>query len=81
MISKQYTTANKQYRGTDGVCRVCMYDGSMGYVAQSVVIDWVSKAVANSICRHMNKQIPDGLDIYYYTENRDSIEPQLSHWI
>lgn len=79
IMSNQYT--DKQRRGIDGVCRVMMYDGSMGYDMTVLIMDWVSKAVANSIVRHMNRNIPDGLDIYYYVEDRDSMEPGLSYWI
>lgn len=78
VIMIKYPVDELKRRGIDGVCRVCVYDGSMGYSTQSVVIDWASKAVANSICRHMNKQVPDEIDVWYYVDSRD--EPDLSSW-
>lgn len=70
-------------RGTEGMCRVVVHDDSMGagVYASGVVIDWVSKAVANSIAKHMNKQVPDGIDIIYFVECRDDRELSLSHWL
>lgn len=67
---------------TDGMYRVVMHDDSMGVglYASSIIIDWVSKAVANSIARHYRKQIPYGMDIYYEVINRDDLEPDISHW-
>ena len=67
-------------RGIDGEYMVMLYDGSMGYSTGVAIIDWVSKAVANSICRHMNKQVPDGIDLWYYVDSRDNNEPDLSSW-
>ena len=74
----KYSVDELKRRGIDGECRVCMYDGSMGYSSTGVaIIDWVSKAVANSICRHMNKQVPDGIDLWYYVDSKDN-EPDSS---
>ena len=69
-------------RGTEGMCRVVMYDDSMGagVYASSVIIDWVSKAVANSIARHYQRLVPYGMDIYYEVVDRDDLEPDISHW-
>lgn len=77
----KYSTDEMERRGIDGMHTVMMYDSSMGYESRCVVIDWVSKAVANSIAKHMNKQIPDGINIVYFVECRDDREPSLSHWL
>ena len=64
-------------RGTEGMYRVVVHDDSMGagVYASGVIIDWVSKAVANSIVRHYQKVVPYEMDIYYEIVNRDNLEP------
>lgn len=81
--------AEMQRRGIDGMCRVMVADDSMGagFYAYDVVVDWVSKAVAKSIVRHMVADIRKQedicgceIDIHYYYEDRDAMEPTLDHW-
>ena len=70
--------------GIEGMYRVVMHDDSMraGIYANRVIVDWVSKAVANSIARHYQKRVPYEMDIYYEIVNRDTIDPDISsYWI
>lgn len=70
-----------------GMCRVLIYDGSMGYESRGILIDWVDRSTARSICKHHNKQIRNAereagceIDIYFYWEDRNDLEPDLSYW-
>lgn len=81
MAQYKYTREDAQRRGIDGMCCVKISDSSMGgYTATGNVVDWVSKAVANSIARNLNKRVPDGIDIFYWVFDRNDMEPDLSHW-
>ena len=70
-------------RDTDSMYMVVMHDDSMGagVYDNRVIVDWVSKAVANSVVRHYQKLVPYWMDIYYEIVNRDYLEPDISHWI
>lgn len=80
IIMNKYSADEAKRRGIDGTCMVVVYDGSMGFDTSAVIIDWVSKPVARSIATHMNRQVPDGMDIWYHAESRDDREPDLSYW-
>lgn len=66
---------------------VMIYDGSMGFGATALYISDVTKAIAKSICRHLNRQIYRqehlcgcAIDIQYYVERPDFHEPTLDYW-
>jgi hypothetical protein len=69
-------------RNMEGMYRVVMHERSMGagIYASSIIIDLVSKTVANNIARYYQKQVPYDMDIYYEVINRDDLEPDISHW-
>lgn len=69
-------------RSTDGMYMVVMHDDSMGagVYANRVIVDLVSRAVANSVVRHYQKLVPYWMDIYYEIVDRNDLEPDISHW-
>ena len=66
---------------------VMIYDESMGDGATATYISQVTKAVAKSICRHLNRQVCRQeqiagcqIDIQYYVDCPDFHEPDLDYW-
>lgn len=66
---------------------VMVYDGSMGYGASGLYLKNVTKAIAKSVCRYLNRQIQRQeqkcrcqIDIQYYVECPYEHEPDLEYW-
>ncbi len=69
-----------------GSYSVMVYDGSMGYSATAIYASQVTKAVAKSICRYLNRQIwrqkqlsRCQIDIQYYVDYPDYHEKNLDY--
>ncbi len=84
MITKEI---NIKKTGTDGMHRVTLVDATYPVESRVIIADFTTKAIANSIARHGNREIRRAehearsqIDMGYIVEDRERLEPGLDHW-
>lgn len=85
MITKEINF--KKTGTTDGMHRVTLVDATLPVRSEVIIVDFTTKAIANSIARNGNREIRrmeqkarKQIDMGYCVDNLEDLEPGLDHW-